>query len=436
MSIRAIVSNRSTAFAFAVTLLFAAAGLQASYISPPDVAHTAAFRRHTGIPSVAVARNGRLWVTYYGSPTGGEDSNNYCTLATSVDGGKTWKDVLVADPDGKGPLRAFDPEIWAAPDGRIFWTWTERVSPLQTEAKFANAGCLADPKNDKLLCIEFPGDDVPAAPFPKPRKIARGVMMCKPIVRDDGVWLFPSAHWSDAPSGCFYASRDAGKTFSLIGGITLPAKARVYDEHAVAQLSNGDLLSFMRTHRIANCMESVSKDGGVTWSAPVKARINHTSSRLYLGKLKSGNLLLVKHGKIDEDCGRKNLTAYVSRDDGVTWEGGLLLDERKNASYPDADQGPDGLIHVVYDHDRLNTQKILLASFTEEDVLAGKIVSPRSFLRRIISQRGGVAPVGRDGETVRVPLNAGIRFVPNRSGRVGKMDFVWSSVRPSGDAAP
>ena len=357
----------------------------AAYVTAPDAAHSASSRRHTGIPSVAVARNGRLWVTFYGSPTGGEDSNNYCTLATSTDGGDTWKDVLVVDPDGKGPLRAFDPEIWTAPDGRIFWTWTERVSPLQAESSFANAGCLADPRNDKLMCLEFPGDRELASPPPRPRQIGRGVMMCKPIVRNDGAWLFPSAHWNDAPSACIYESKDSGKTFFCIGGVTLPGKARVYDEHNVVQLRNGDLLTFIRTTCIANCMESVSHDGGHTWEVPKKARVNHTSCRLLLRKLKSGNLLLVKHGKIDEDCGRRNLTAYLSRDDGKTWEGGLLLDERDNASYPDGDQAADGLIHVVYDHDRLGAQEILLASFTEADVLAGKNASGRVRLRGVVS---------------------------------------------------
>ena len=377
--------------AFPVALLLAAAATSTSlagdYVATPDAEHSAATRRHTGIPSVAVAKGGRLWVTFYGSPTGGEDSNNYCTLATSADGGRSWADVLVADPDGLGPKRAFDPEIWTAPDGRLFWTWTERVAPLQSEAKHANAGCEADPKNDRLMCLELQGDAPPKPPYPQPRQIARGVMMCKPIVRDDGAWLFPSAHWNDAPSACFYESRDGGRSFSFIGGVTLPPRARVYDEHAVVQLSGGGLLTFIRTKRLANCMESVSHDGGRTWGEPAKARFSHTSSRLFLRKLKSGSLLLVKHGGIDEDCGRRKLTAFVSRDDGVTWEGGLLLDERPNASYPDGDQSADGLVHVVYDRDRLGAQEILMATFAEEDVLAGRDVSGRTRLRQIVSAK-------------------------------------------------
>ena len=358
----------------------------AAYVAEPDAAHAAPTRRHTGIPSVAVARNGRLWVTFYGSPTGGEDSNNYCTLATSADGGRTWKDVLVADPDGLGPKRAFDPEIWTAPDGRLLWTWAERVAPLQAVASDPSAGCNADPRNDRLMCVELQGDAPPKPPYPQPRQIARGVMMCKPIIRRDGAWLFPVAHWSDAPSACFYESKDFGKSFAFIGGVTLPERIRLFDEHAVAEFGNGDILAFIRTAHGTNCMESVSHDGGRTWDTPRKARFEHTSSRFFLRRLKSSNLLFVKHGKIGENCGRRNLTAYLSDDDGATWKGGLLLDERHNASYPDGDQAADGLIHVVYDHDRTGAQEILLASFTEADVLAGRNASGRVRLREVVSK--------------------------------------------------
>ena len=209
-------------------------------------------------------------------------------------------------------------------------------------------------------------------------------MMCKPIVRRDGAWLFPSAHWSDAPSACVYESKDAGKTFAFLGGVTLPQRVRVFDEHALAELGNGDILTFIRTARGTNSMESVSHDGGRTWEVPRKARFEHTCSRFFLRRLRSGNLLFVKHGKIDEDCGRRKLTAYLSDDDGVTWKGGLLLDERDHVSYPDGDQAADGMIYVVYDHDRTGAQEILLASFTEDDVLAGKIRSKGSFLRSVV----------------------------------------------------
>jgi hypothetical protein len=46
---------------------------------------------------------------------------------------------------------------------------------------------------------------------------------------------------------------------------------------------------------------------------------------------------------------RKELTAFLTTDEGKTWSGGLLLDERNNVSYPDIAQAPNGDIYVHYD---------------------------------------------------------------------------------------
>lgn len=55
-------------------------------------------------------------------------------------------------------------------------------------------------------------------------------------------------------------------------------------------------------------------------------------------------------------------------------------------SYPDGFQGPDGRIFVSYDYDRSGHAHIMLARFTEDDVLATRVVSPGSELQRIIVQ--------------------------------------------------
>ena len=89
--------------------------------------------------------------------------------------------------------------------------------------------------------------------------------------------------------------------------------------------------------------------------------------------LNSGNLLLVKHGPLEKATGRSHLMAFVSTDDGRSWDGGLSLDERSGVSYPDGQQTPDGLIRIIYDFSRTGTRHILMAAFREEDVTAGKL---------------------------------------------------------------
>ena len=64
----------------------------------------------------------------------------------------------------------------------------------------------------------------------------------------------------------------------------------------------------------------------------------------------------------------------------------FLLDERENISYPDGIEDSDGMIRIIYDYDRYGESCIMMAGFTEEDILAGKCVTSGSFLKRVINQ--------------------------------------------------
>jgi|694.fasta_scaffold123623_2 hypothetical protein len=90
---------------------------------------------------------------------------------------------------------------------------------------------------------------------------------------------------------------------------------------------------------------------------------------------------------------------YASTDEGASWsERGSVrfpdweFDERAAVSYPDGCEGPDGLIHILYDWNRHTDAEILLATFREADVLAGKAVSPNTTLRRLVNKATGPKP--------------------------------------------
>jgi hypothetical protein len=135
-------------------------------------------------------------------------------------------------------------------------------------------------------------------------------------------------------------------------------------------------------------MQSTSADGGRTWSEPTEPPgIRQPNARFHVRRLASGRLLLVKHGdRIDAHEGRVQLSAWLSDDDGATWQGGLVLDERAGISYPDGLQAPDGTISISYDRNRATDGEILLARFTEADVLAKRLVGPKSKLKMLISR--------------------------------------------------
>jgi len=109
-------------------------------------------------------------------------------------------------------------------------------------------------------------------------------------------------------------------------------------------------------------------------------------------RLQSGNLLLVGHGRDMRNATsvRKELIAFLSANDGKTWSGGLLLDERNNVSYPDIAQAPNGEIYVHYDRDRNGAAEILFARFREEDVQAGKLVSQDAALKNLVKSKRGM----------------------------------------------
>lgn len=112
--------------------------------------------------------------------------------------------------------------------------------------------------------------------------------------------------------------------------------------------------------------------------------IKNPPARFHFTRLKSGNILLIKNGPVNVQTDRIDITACLSEDDGKTFPWSLALDKRPNVSYPDACQDSEGYIYAIHDYDRTGKGEIILDRFTEDDIKAGKIVSPESVLHRIV----------------------------------------------------
>lgn len=345
------------------------------HVGPPCPEHAATNRAFQGIPSMAVAPRGRLWATWYAGVTPAEDQNNYVVLSTSGDGGKSWSETLTIDPDGDGPVRAFDPELWVSPDGRLFFFWAQ-MDKSQRDAQLG------------VWCIETTEPDAVQPKWSQPRRIGDGVMMCKPLTLSSGEWVLPISKWREHDNSAqTVISTDKGKTWMVRGGCNVPVDARQFDEHLFVERRDGSLWLLARTKY--GIGESVSTDGGKTWPELKTFAIPHTTSRFFIRRLASGNLLLVKHGPFDKKTARSHLMAFLSKDDGKTWGGGLLLDERTGVSYPDGQETPDGLIRIIYDYRRTGERNILLATFREEDAATGKETSKDVRLRQLVSKASG-----------------------------------------------
>ena len=366
-----------------------------SCTSKTDKIHDLTTRKFQGIPSLAVSSEGRIWTTWYAGKTPDEDENNYIVVATSGDKGKSWIEKLIIDPDGDGPIRAFDPEIWLDPTGKLWLFWAETIGH--------------DGANAKLLAKTNSNPDKEDSEWSESINISTGVMMCKPTVLSNGDWLLPVSTWRETDNSAkVVVSTDQGKTFSLRGSCNVPKEIRNYDEHMIVERNDKSLWMLIRTN--AGISESFSYDKGNTWSVTMPSAIQHPSARFFIRRLISGNLLLVKHGAIDEKVGRSQLTAFISKDDGQTWMGGLLLDERNGVSYPDGQQGNNGVIYITYDYSRTTARAILMATFTEEDVINRDSTISSVSLRTIISK---YSELGFDSKKVFIH-EATVKIIPQQ----------------------
>ncbi|WP_269522716.1 sialidase family protein [Coraliomargarita parva] len=352
-------------------------------------------RPFQGIPTIERSPNGKLWAAWY---AGGdwESWQNYVVVVTSEDDGVTWSEPRWVVAPG-GTVRAFDPCLWVDPQNRLWLFWAQSMSAripanLYMDGRF---GVWA------MVCENHEAEQ---PTWGQPRYIGDGIMMNKPTVLQSGAWLLPISIWMKLKEGeghvpplyhdmgeriGAYAvvSHDDGESFEYLGKSDQHEKPS-FDEHMFVERRDGSIWMLIRTD--GGMWETVSRDQGRTWEKGNISPVPGESTRFYIRRLKSGKLLLVRNDVPEgQKPNRSHLTAYLSDDDGYTWKGGLLLDERSRVSYPDGTQAEDGSIYVTYDYNRTKEREILMAKFTEADVLAGKIVSNQARLKVLINQASG-----------------------------------------------
>lgn len=338
---------------------------------------------------------GRLWACWV---AGGDSPAAFFVLASSDDDGEHWSEPrVVLDSHSKSLPRQRSilvGNLWTDPRGRLWLFFDQSIDMFD-----GRAGLWA------TIC-ENPDAESPV--WSTPRRIWHGVTLNKPTVLSSGEWMLPISldqRGGFGPfAGCFkeldpmrganvFVSTDEGATWTRRGMATFPNPD--WHEHMIVERRDGSL--WMLARNAKGIMQSTSTDGGRTWSEAADVPgVRQPNARFHVRRLASGRLLLVKHGdRIDAHEGRVQLSAWLSDDDGRTWQGGLVLDERKGISYPDGFQAPDGTIFLSYDRNRATDGEILLARFTEEDVLAKKIVGGKSKLQMLISRPLAPKPAGR-----------------------------------------
>lgn len=334
-----------------------------------------------GVPTVERTKKGRVFVSFYSGGTK-EWLGNYCLLTCSDDG-EHFSDPIAVAYNGDD-YRCFNPCLWIDPLGQLWFFW----SVMPEHAVWA------------VVCQD---PDAAELTWSQPKIIGHDVIVNKPTVLHSGEWLLPIAVWDESIDHCsvsketdrrpfVYKSNNNGLSFHRLGGPIV--ENRSYDEHMVLEMKDGSLFMLSRTK--TGLAESRSYDGGETWIKATTSKIKGPSSRFFLRQLRSGRILLINHHNFD---GRNNMTAMLSEDEGKTWQGFLLLDERSHVASPDAIEADDGYIYIVYDRNRgsylrsleelyAQPREILMAKVTEEDILAGQLVSPDSYLKKVVNKLG------------------------------------------------
>jgi predicted neuraminidase len=148
-------------------------------------------------------------------------------------------------------------------------------------------------------------------------------------------------------------STDNGVTWKRYGVITTPNGA---GEPSLTQLKSGDILMVLRTGD-GFLWETISRDKGKTWSAPLRTNIAAAETSHNVFRLSDGRLLLTLNETSRKV--RTPLNMRVSTDDGKTWGEPLKLTEvaiphdgdsdwDREVTYPSVAELKDGTVIVVW----------------------------------------------------------------------------------------
>ena len=333
-------------------------------------------RLYQGCPTIVATKKGRLFAGWYSGGTREPHPDNFNLIVMSDDLGKTWsKPICVIPSDRKRFIHSLDIELWTDPDGRlwVFWVQNRTIPATDKETHNFRIDGIEFPDHQHsefaMVCDDPDADKIV---FSAPRRLDDGFLRCKPTVLSDGRWMnFNYDQLCDLYA--YSISCDKGETWTRYYGskkIDTP-----FDEAMAVQKRNGDIHMMARTYPESKALaETFSHDSGKTWDDTKLSCWRDPSSRFFYGRTPRGNLILIKNDDADT---RKNMTVFLSEDDGVTWPYKALIDSRDNVSYPDADYF-DGKIYIVHDCGRTGEREILFSVCTEDDIRSGKPISPAS----------------------------------------------------------
>lgn len=333
-------------------------------------------RKFQGVPSIA--RSGsRYWMAWWADKNSiGENHGNFFVIGYSDDNCKTFTQSHTLMYPANNNHKLLDPMLWKNPESGEVWLFFSSMSkPGQIEDGLYGCWCtvLENPNAPRGFSWSLPVKYRNIGDPRRPIRIGGKWMQCVDVYRATIQPIYPET------AGCEFVEFDPRTKSTVNIGHNTPNNNGAYGgyfETEVIQRMDGSLMSTTRgaSSSAGILWRSFSYDGGKTWSAQeaYSALGTVASSRIWLGRLPSGRLLIVYNASTN----RKALTIRLSEDDGETWPYSVVLegaDSPQTVSYPIvAFDGDD--IYTIYDYGRDVANEIRVTSVKESEVITGTAV--------------------------------------------------------------
>jgi hypothetical protein len=342
-----------------------------------------------GCPAIGI-ENDHYFAAWFANEKD-EGDGSYIVVAVSNDKGKTWKSNRLIIAPNANNKKQVDPALWSDRYGILHLSWGTTIGGWD-----GGAGGVWQ--------VHIKEDNSGGVLITKPTRLFSGIMNVKPTFMgaDSSMILFPVSGWNigktfgdqvatptppEINGALLYTSgySAANKLMSPVRYAKIPVdnSKRVIDEHMTfpADPDGNSMTAILRTLN-SGLTTSYSTDRGRNWTvpAPYKDLGPTTASRSYIGKLKSGKVLIV----FNNSESRTNLTACLSNDNGKTWGNKFVIEKTANATYPDVYQNKEGEICLIYDRGgRTAAGEIVFTKFTEQDIINN---SPSRLVKTIIDK--------------------------------------------------
>lgn len=347
-----------------------------SVITGIPAGYEEANRKFQGLPTIT-GSGPRLWVAWWADKNGtGENHGNFFVIGYSDDSGKTVTQSHILTYPANNDHKLLDPMLWTNPDSGEVWLFFGSMSkPEQSEDGLIGCWCtvLENPNAARGFSWSMPFKYRNIGDPRRPVRIAGKWMQCIDMYRATIQPIYPET------AGCEFVEFNPLTKSTVNIGHNTPNNNGSYGgyfETELIQRMDGSLMSTTRgASTVAGILwRSFSFDGGKTWSAQEAYSALGTvgSSRIWLGRLPSGRLLIVYNATTN----RRAMTIKLSEDDGETWPYSVVLegaDSPQTVSYPIVAFDGDN-IYTIYDYGRDVANEIRVTIVKETEIVAGTAV--------------------------------------------------------------